>query len=86
MKEKLLSYRYGVIKRTYPFAGHYLILSGAVRGMKYNKSKITKAFNIYVHKSDYATDERDMLLENLWRVSFEDYCPKLPLFLAMSKN
>ena len=82
-KETELSYRFDKFKQ--PFVGKYIILSSAIRGMKYSKWKVSDAFNRYVPKSDYALDERDMLLENLRNVSMSDEpnpLPENPLILS----
>lgn len=78
MKEKQLSYRFSQFKKSHPFVGHYIFLSSAIRGMKYGKGKITEAFKKYVPKSDYASEERDVLLENLWNVSMSTEPNLLP--------
>ena len=49
--------------------GDYIILSMAVRGMKYNKTIINRSFNKLVPKDDYAPNERDHLLEKLYIVT-----------------
>jgi len=80
MKEKQLSYRFNQFNISHPFVGHYLILSSAIRGMKYSKGKVTEAFDKYVPKSDYSQNDRDALLENLWGVSMDskpNFLPKI---------
>lgn len=76
--ENQLAYRFKTLTREQPHAGHYPLLSKAVRGMNFNKSKVTEAFNKYVHKEDYAKDERDRLLEILWESNSDILAPKIP--------
>ena len=80
MNEKHLSTRFRAFKSGNIFVGHYIILSKAIRGMKYGKMKVVEAFNKLVPKSDYAQDEKESLLENLWSVTQDDFRPELPLF------
>lgn len=84
MKENQLAYRFNAFRT--PDVGDYISLSAAIRGMKYNKSEITKAFNKYVSKEDYAGSERDTLLVNLWKVSERGEPRNLPLYKATLKN
>ena len=84
MKEKQISYRFNQFKKGNPFVGHYILLSSAIRGMKYPKYKVSEAFNRLVPKSDYASDERDSLLENLWKVSNANETNEFPVFLSQT--
>ena len=86
MKEKQLSYRFNQFRKAQPNVGHYIILSTAIRGMNYIRGKVTHGFNKHVSKEDYASDERDMLLESLWEVTKLGEAYKIPLFLATEKN
>lgn len=76
---KTIAQRYKLAHQTMPNVGSYLVLSKSVRGMKFGKQNINTHFNKYVPKSDYAGDEKDVLLENLYRIT-EEYPPDfLPL-------
>ncbi len=61
--------RYKLAERSMENAGAYIILSKAVRGMKYGKMKIVDAFNKYVSKKDFVPEEKEMLLTNLFEVT-----------------
>lgn len=45
--------------------------------MRFGKMKINDAFNKFVSKSDFDKDEKDMLLENLYNVTLEQYVPEV---------
>ena len=64
-KETQLSYRYKRLKSANPYLGNLMILSMAVRGMKYPQYKIFEAFNKYIPKGDYALDQREDLMKGL---------------------
>ena len=66
--------------------GSYLVLSRAVRGMKYNKWVVYKAFEKYVPKADYAYNEKDWLMDNLVDVTNSDNAPKLWLNKAIAES
>ena len=86
MKTQTISYRYKLFYKANPMWGNYIILSKAIRGMKYGKMKIFDAFNKYVPKKDFAIDEKDMLLENLVKVSKDEKPAELPILLATNEN
>jgi len=71
MKENQLSHRFRYFQRHNPNLGDLIVLSKSVRGMKYNKSKINQAFNKYISKDDYDHNDRDILLENLYKVTLD---------------
>lgn len=49
--------------------GSIITLKRTVRGMKYGVSEINNAFRKFVDKNEYAQDERDMILEDLYSAS-----------------
>jgi len=51
-------------------------LSKAIRGMKYSKQEINNAFKKFVPKDEFATDERDSILEDLYSKTGEELSEK----------
>jgi hypothetical protein len=83
MKETI-TYRFNNFKRA--DIGAVPTLSRAVRGMKYGKQIINDAFRKFVPKDEYAQDERDMILEDLYTKSASSETPDLTLIGKQIKN
>lgn len=84
--EGSLSYRFNQFKKGNPNVGDFVILSKAIRGMKYGRQKVYEAFNKYIPKSDYSKEEKDMLMDYLWSLSQTSERPEIPIFQATQKN
>lgn len=82
MKKEQPRVRFNKMKSANKDVGHYILLSAAVRGMHYNKSVVTNLFNSLVLKGDYSPDERDSLLERLWRVNEDIETSKNPALMS----
>jgi hypothetical protein len=61
-------------------------LSKALRGMKYGRRIINDAFNKFVPKSEFAGDERDMILEDLYHKNETEQVAEIPLLNKDIKN
>ena len=74
---KTINQRYNAFKDKN--IGAVITLKRSVRGMKYGKQLITNAFNKFVPKDEYAKDEKDEILQDLWSCSFNEEVAKIPL-------
>ena len=61
-------------------------LSRAIRGGHYGKQEINNAFKKFVPKGEYAEDEKDMILEDLYTKSASQESPDLTLIKQESKK
>jgi len=64
-----INQRFSAFSKEYPSLSDYVNLSMSVRGMKYGKQKIYDAFNKFVPKGDYLSEEKDMLMDNLVEIT-----------------
>ena len=79
-----ITFRFNNFKRA--DIGAIPTLSRAVRGGHYGKQEINNAFKKFVPKGEYAQDEKDEILEDLYTKSASQETPDLTLINKDIKN
>ena len=83
MKETI-TFRFNNLKQD--SVGAIPTLSKAIRGMKYSKQEINNAFKKFVPKDEFATDERDSILEDLYTKTSEELSEKTLVKSTLQKE
>jgi len=82
--KKTITYRFNKFKSKN--IGAIPTLLRSVRGMKFGKGLINSAFNKFVPKGEYVSDEKDMILEDLYKQSDVGQEAEITLINKETKN